>query len=145
MSQDRRSLRVPGVLLAMLALAATPALATVTATVTADCTKFTLTVQGNRGVPVDSVYYLIQLSPGTPGGDIDMSDTIPVTIDADLNFSASVTRNWSDFGVTPAGTYTVGALGNVLSNGNIVDCPFHPEVTPVQLSCQVSCSGSIGD
>lgn len=145
MSQNRRSLSVPGVLLAMLAIAATPALASVEATVTADCTKFTLTVQGNIGEPVDSVDYLILLSPGIPGGDIYVNDTIPVTLDASLNFSAAVTRNWADFGVTPAGTYTLGALGNLLSNGNIVGNTFYPPVTPVQLSCQVSCSGSIGD
>src|SRR6185295_13084796 len=103
MSPNRIGLRVPGVLLALLAMAATPALATVEATVTVDCTQFTLTVHGNKGVPVDSLDYLIQLSPGFPGGDIDVGDTIPVTMDADLNFSAAVTRNWSDFGITPGG------------------------------------------
>jgi len=150
MSQIPRGLRVPGVLLALLALAATPALATVQATVTVDCTGFTLVVQGNKGVPIDSLDYLIQLSPGFPGGDIEMHGTLPVTTDANLDFSAAVSKSWADFGVTPAGTYTVGALGHLLSNGNIVHDPgdtgtFYPEVTPVQLTCQTGCLGSIGD
>jgi archaellin len=80
------------VLLGVLAIAATPAMANRvdTANVAADCTKFTIVVSGAEiNEPNAAVTYTITVTP-TVGAPITITDTIPVVPDASLNFSAAV-------------------------------------------------------
>jgi len=84
MRRKRTSLGILGVLLGVLAIAATPALANHidNANVSADCTKFTIVVSGGQlDLPPGTVYavsYTIALNPQ----GITITDTITVVPDA---------------------------------------------------------------
>jgi SdrD B-like protein len=141
MHRKRKSLGILGMLLGVLAIAATPAMANHVdaANVSADCTTFTIVVSGAQLSQASTVAYSITLTPQV-GPAITITDTINVTPDASGNFSAAATRNWADFGVTLAGTYALSGSAT-LAGENTIAIGF----TPVQLTCQVNCTGTIGD
>jgi SdrD B-like domain len=148
MHGKRKSLGILGVLLGVLAIAATPAIANHinAANVAADCTKFTIVVSGSElDQPNAAVVYTITLTP-SGGPPVSITDTIPVKPDdAQLNFSAAVSRNWADFGVTLTGSYTLSGSATLTVNNGVPAGTIPIVFTPVTLACQVSCTGTIGD
>ena len=146
MRRKRTSLGILGVLLGVLAIAATPALANHidNANVSADCTKFTIVVSGGQlDLPPGTVYavsYTIALNPQ----GITINDTITVVPLPDQTFSRAVTRNWADFGVTPSGTNTLTGSATLTANG-VVQNTITIGFTPGTLTCGVTCTGTIGD
>ena len=110
------------------------------ASVTANCTSFTLTAMGGALTPgvSYSVSYTITLTPNA-GPAIVISDTFPVTGDAAGNFSASVTHALSGLN----GTYTLSGTATLVANGvikNTVGIVF----APVTLTCGGACPATIG-
>jgi len=144
MHGKRKSLGILGVLLGVLAIAATPAMANHVdaANVAADCTGFTIHVSASElDLNGLSISYTITLTP-TVGPPIPITDTIPVVPDANKNFSAAVTRSWADFGVTLGGTYTLSGSATLIGgDNNTVPIAFNTTT----LSCGVNCTGAIGD
>ena len=138
-------------LIGILAICAMPAFANHIdyAMVTADCTRFMISVSGgdlNTPGATYVVNYKIVLTP-TSGSAITITDSIPVSPanpPDDLSFSAYVTKAWADFGVTLNGTYTLSGSASLLVNGvkqNTVYIMFSPGT----LTCPGTCTGAIGD
>src|SRR5438552_18004306 len=138
-------------LIGILAICAMPAFANHIdyAMVTADCTRFMISVSGgdlNTPGATYVVNYKIVLTP-TSGSAITITDSIavsPANPPDDLSFSAYVTKAWADFGVTLNGTYTLSGSASLLVNGvkqNTVYIMFSPGT----LTCPGTCTGAIGD
>ena len=111
-----------------------------TASVSMNCTSYTLTVSGGSlAVGVNySVTYTITLTPKS-GSPVVITDTFPVTRDAAGNFNASVTHSLSGLN----GTYTLTGSATLLTNGtphNTVPIAFNP----VSLTCGGACPATIG-
>jgi uncharacterized repeat protein (TIGR01451 family) len=142
-----RILRLLIVTVGLIAMCAMPAFANHidNATVTANCTGFTIHVDGSQLNPSATflVNYSIVLTPQS-GPAITVNGSIPVTPDANNNFNASETKSWADFGVSLNGTYdltgTAALFGNGLFN-NQINIVF----SPATLTCPGVCTGSMGD
>ncbi len=101
-----------------------------TATVTADCTKFTLNVKGGSLYGEGgTVSYIIGLYPAS-GQPIIIQDSFIVYPDANNILNGTVTRPWSDFGVALTGTYGLGGSATITSlsgqYGNFITLAFSP-------------------
>ena len=114
-----------------------------TASVTADCTSFTLTATGAElnHTATFAVKYTVTLTPMS-GPAIVITDSFPVTPDAAGNFNASTTHALSGLN----GTYTLTGTASLLENGviqNTVSIVF----TPGTLTCHLGgtgCPATIG-
>lgn len=139
------------VMAAVFAIGARPASANHinTATVTADCTGYTITVAGEVGYTAEAaVNYTVVITPssGTPGLAQTINDSIPIPNLTNGDFSITVTRTWADFGVTLDGTYCFsGTATMTFASGTITANTVPISFTPECITCQSACTGTIGD
>ena len=116
----RKSLLVLGLVLGVLTGLAGPAKANdiVSASISATCNSYTINVTGqNLDTPnvTFSVNYTVNVTPNT-GTPYTVSDSIPVSPDANLNFSASVTKGVGALN----GTFSLSGFATLAdSNGDV--------------------------
>lgn len=126
----RKSLLVLGLLFALLASLAGSAKANevASAAISANCNSYTITVAGaNANIPnvTYSVNYTVFVTPSS-GSPYTLSDSIPVSPDANFNFNASVTKGVGSL----TGSFSLSGTATLVdSNGdtfNTVDISFTP-------------------
>lgn len=132
-----------GTTLALLALSSIPARANdlVSASVTATCSNYTVSVAGvNGNSPPLSVSYTFTLTPNSGPSIGPIPGTVPssaITVAGDFSFSGSVTNSYPNGPLTGNFTFTVSGTAtlftgsppgmvntvNITSNGGTLNCP----------------------
>ncbi len=143
----QRILRFLSITAGIIAVCAMPAFANHIdrATVTADCTGYTIHVDAAAlfSYSTFTITYQIVLTPSS-GPAITVNGSIPVTPDANFNFSGSETKTWASLGITLNGNYALSGSAALYGDNiflNQVDIVF----TPTMLTCPGTCAGVIGD